>query len=78
MVIEGDKFVLKVSDSGAGLSPQNQARLFNEIIQFNAKTLQVLQRPIFVIILTIAFRGEVARGLGCGSARKLWICTTVP
>jgi signal transduction histidine kinase len=33
-------FVLTVSDTGAGISSENQKRLFNEIIQFNPEKLQ--------------------------------------
>ena len=32
--------VIEIRDSGAGISPENQARLFKEIIQFNAAKLQ--------------------------------------
>jgi signal transduction histidine kinase len=37
---EEGKLVVVVTDTGAGISKENQARLFNEIVQFNPEKLQ--------------------------------------
>ena len=37
---QGGMLRISVLDSGAGISPENQKRLFNEIIQFNPEVLQ--------------------------------------
>ena len=34
------KLIVSVTDTGAGISPQNQDRLFKEIVQFNPEKLQ--------------------------------------
>jgi signal transduction histidine kinase len=40
LVIYG-KLVITVTDTGAGLSKTNQAKLFHQIVQFNPEVLQV-------------------------------------
>jgi signal transduction histidine kinase len=38
--IINSKIIVKVQDSGAGMDRNDRLRLFNEIVQFNASTLQ--------------------------------------
>lgn len=38
--VRDEELRVEVQDSGPGISPANQRRLFGEIVQFNAKTLQ--------------------------------------
>jgi signal transduction histidine kinase/CheY-like chemotaxis protein len=35
-----DKLIITVTDEGAGISPENQQRLFKEVVQFNPEKLQ--------------------------------------
>ena len=74
---------ISVVDSGAGISAENQKKLFKEIVQFNPEKLQVgftfllliVCRILLIFSSYVVCREEAGQGLVCISARALSICT---
>lgn len=71
----GDYVRISVTDSGAGISPANQKRLFDEIIQFDAAKLQEGKGSGFglwiskkIVSLHAGNIGVSSEGLNCGSS----------
>ena len=75
---------ISVTDSGAGISTENQKKLFKEIVQFNPEKLQVVSFTFilfyllnfyFICFYLPVYREAADQGSVCTSARASLICT---
>ena len=80
-IVQDDMLVIEVQDTGAGISPENQQRLFKEIVQFNPEKLQAgggSGLGLFISKSVVDMRGFLTFSTPSFSARCLRLLSVLP